>query len=79
MRIWVQRVRRPWCGCGIASGFVGESQGVVSCVRRGDAGRRLGGVVRGAAEGGMGVGVYGERMVSEMERRSMQAEACTQE
>lgn len=34
-----------------------ESQGVVSCVRRGDAGRELGGVVRGEAEGGMGMGV----------------------
>jgi hypothetical protein len=41
----------------------------------------LGGVVRGEAEGGMAVGVYGERVVSEMEmeRRRMQAGACTQE
>lgn len=36
-------------------------------------------MLRGAAEGGMGVGVYGERMVSEMERMRMQAEVCTQE
>lgn len=65
----------------MASGFVGESQDVVSCVRRGDAGRGLGGVVRGEAEGGMALGVYGERVVSEMEmeRRRMQAGACTQE
>ena len=35
----------------------------------------MGGVVRGEAEGGMGVGVYGERVVSEMEmeKRRMQA------
>lgn len=57
------------------SGFVEESQGVVSRVRWGDAGRELGGVVRGEAEGGMGVVVYGEAVVSEMEmeRRRLQA------
>ena len=52
-----------------------RAQGVVSCVRRGDAGRELRGVVRGEAEGGMAVGVYGARVVSEMEmeRSRMQA------
>ena len=48
--------------------LLNDSQGVGSCVRRGDAGRELGGVVRGEAEGGMGVVVYGETVVSEMER-----------
>lgn len=54
--------------------LLNQSQGVVSCVRRGDAGRELGGVVRGEVEGGMGVVVYGEMVVSEMEmeRRRMQ-------
>ena len=46
--------------------LLNDSQGVVSCVRRGDAGRELGGVVRGEAEGGMGVVVYGETVLSEM-------------